>query len=244
MARNGTLEISFYGPFFFDMRREVRDKCYVAVYAPKCPGHKAGIFSAKAEAPLRGRRRSGDALIYNLSGDVFLKPDLTDPPTFDTHLGYLNISGKGNPSCKAAHFCLHLPVPKYVYPINGSPPVEVVQQAVPTGAYLNQYATGLRFYYDADLDGTLLASCSGKSIGFNSPFDNILNLPVADVYVRYSGTTPEDPDHEDAIQCFDLIANLCGLDWWLCYEDWNKTGLPHEFVRGGDDCRAPIMVAI
>ena len=70
----GTLEVSFYGPFFYNLKANP-----VEVYAPKCPGHKAGIFSAKSEWPLHGRHQDGVDLKYSLGGSVFTPPAPVPP---------------------------------------------------------------------------------------------------------------------------------------------------------------------
>jgi hypothetical protein len=241
------LEISFYGPFFYDLRAETCKNKHVLIYAPKCPGHKAGIFSATNEAPLRSRVKSGYGLTYAVSGKVFKKPDEDQPPQYKTkNLKVVDPGSTWTPYYKTVGFVLQLPVPQYIYAMNPSPALEIVKQPTPTGLNLAQYATGMRFYYEADLSKQIYAYVKGYEKGsvFKSKFEETYpNRRSANVFVRYAGTTPEDPDHDDAVQCFGLITELCGLDWWLCYENWADSGFSSSFVRTGDDCRAPVIVA-
>ncbi|HEY6348222.1 MAG TPA: hypothetical protein VI636_02320 [Candidatus Angelobacter sp.] len=243
-----TLQISFYGPFFYDFRPTAQNK--VNIYAPRCPGHKAGIFSAKLDQPLYGRHRHGDGLIYVLDGDVFSTTN-TPPPILISpqSAAILDVSKYASPAFSDANFCIQVPYPQYVYGLNGSPSLEIVQGTKPQGA-VNTYATALRFYYQADLTKPLaLSDPSGQIATFD--FDPIPPPPVtellrnSDVVVRYDSDTPEDSEHEDAKSCFDLIAGLGTLDWWLCYEDTQyPPGGSGSFVRTGDDCLAPIMVLV
>jgi len=124
--------------------------------------------------------------------------------------------------------------------------VQCIDESVspPTSTFVKQ-ATGLRFFYDANLTQLMTMSLD------NSPappqqfdFDaSKLNLGFDDVYVRYASTTPEDQDHEDAMQCFDLIAELAGVNWWVCYENPQQAPGTSSFVRAGNDCRAAIILA-
>src|SRR5215471_15267053 len=57
----GTLQLSFHGPFLY----RFTDK-EVEIYAPKCPRHAAGIFTAKKEFPLSGRHRMGHGRRYHI----------------------------------------------------------------------------------------------------------------------------------------------------------------------------------
>ncbi len=240
------LEISFFGPFFYDLRAETCKNKHVNIYAPKCPGHKAGIFSADNEAPLRGRVRSGYGLTYMLKGEVFKNQDEIREPKFTNDLAIVKLGQDGTPSYKTAGFSIQLPVPRYVYAMNPSPKLEVVKQALPTGTNQIPYATGLKFYYEANLSKSIYAGVKGYDTNtvFKSQFPPTYpGRKSASVFVRYAGTTPEDPDHDDAVQCFGLIAELCGVEWWLSYENWSDSSFSSSFIRGGDDCRAPVMVA-
>lgn len=235
------LQISFYGPFVYDF--SYPENGVVQIFAPKCAGHQAGIFSAKTEHPLRGRPQYGNQLIYSLAGSVFDPYDYEPPELCGCRELILNIPPTNPPQdYKAASFCLEVPMPAYVYPLNPSPDLEVVTTGTPCGK-LRRYATGLRFYYEAKLSQIITLSICGNVI-WESDFDEVCDSGVSnsDVIVRYANTAPEDPDHGDAAECFSRIAGLCGQsDWWLSYEDPQNPGVPSGFVRNGSDCGAPIM---
>jgi hypothetical protein len=233
----GTLEVSFYGPFFYNLKANP-----VEVYAPKCPGHKAGIFSAKSEWPLHGRHQDGVDLKYSLGGSVFTPPAPVPPINiYDPQGIILDASASAKPKYDTANFCLLVPVPQVIYGINPAP-MEVVTGAVPTGKPKSQ-ATGLRFCYNADLTQVVTLSVLGTTIWKSDFVAPALGFSQADVYVRYADNTPEDQDHEDAEECFDLIAGLGGVPWWLCYEDFQHPGLiSTPFARAGNDCRAAAMI--
>lgn len=235
-----TLQISFFGPFFYNLQANP-----IEIFAPQCVGHKAGIFSATNEAPLHGRLQRGDQRIYSLAGPIFLGTPPSPPPLFNGNI-ILDAStiGAPSPALTEAGFCLKVPVPRIVYGINPAP-VEVVRAGnLPTGTLKNQ-ATGLRFYYDADLTKDLTLSYDpASSVIQTFKFDAAaLSVDLDDVYIRYAGTTPEDQDHEDAEECFSKIAELAGVDCFLCHEDsQHPGGLSTNFARAGNDCRAAIMI--
>ena len=235
-----TLEISFYGPFFFNLKSNP-----VEIYAPKCPGHKAGIFSAKSEWPLHGRYEGGNKLQYFLSGSVFTPPNPPVPPQiYDPNNLILDVSASAKPSYDSAHFCLLVPVPQIVYGINPSK-VEIVPTNSPPTGKLSDKATALRFYYDADLSklATLSFYSNPSKVFWQSDFDSAgLGLGQADLYLRYVANTPEDQDHEDSEHCFEMIAALGGVNSWLCHEDSQHPGFTTSFARAGNDCRAPAMI--
>lgn len=243
------LQVSFYGPFFYDFRAAYNPPGKVSIYAPKCPGHKAGIFTAKDEKPLHRRSRHGDGLQYILAGAVF-NPSPPPPIKFPTitKATILDVSSDASPAFGEASFRLYVPFPQFVYPLNGSPPLEVVKGGKPV-RNITQFATGMRFYYSADLSMpvTLAVQCDSTKpiVIFKSDFDYFddhNSIRNSDVVFQYNSGSPEDSEHEDASSCFGLIAGIAGLDqWWLCYEGSQTSG-SGSFVRAGDDCLAPIMV--
>lgn len=234
----GILQLSFYGPFVYDF---TYDRASTLIFAPKCSGHQAGLFTAKTEYPLRGRPHYGNELRYVLSGPAF--DNQYDQAEFcDSGNLILKVPSEGQ-DYEEANFCLQVPVPEFVYPLNPSPDVEVVEGGTPKGN-LSRYATGLRFYYEADLTKLVTLSLC-DCVVWESDFDQICNSDIynGDVIVRYANTEPEDADHTDSTDCFSLIAALCGYpDWWLSYEDPQNPAVSNRFVRSGSDCGAPNMV--
>jgi len=125
--------------------------------------------------------------------------------------------------------------------------VEVIDNSTnppgtPTGKLVRR-ATGLRFYYDADLSKNLMltldnAGAPAWMADFDSPS---LGHDFADVEVRYASQNGETGEHQDALECFDQIASLAGVDWWLCYDDPTKPHGTQAFAKAGNDCRAPTL---
>ena len=217
-------------------------------YAAKCPGHAAGLFTAKNEVPLTGRHRQGDSRCYRITGPVFTPPSSVPPPRFyDPDGTILDASKAAKPAFHSAHFCLVVPVPRIVAPMRPYE-VEVVDNSTtppgkPTGR-LSRRATGLRFYYEADLTKNLMLTLDDSPApAWMADFDApALGQDFGDAEIRYAAVTPELVEHHDSLQCFDQIAGLAGVDWWLCYDNPSKPHGTQPFVKSGNDCGAPILI--
>jgi len=236
-----TLQVTFHGPFLYRFTRS-----HLEVYAPKCPGHTAALFTAKNEIPLTGRHRMGNSRCYRLTGPVFAPPNPAPPVRFhDPYETILDATKAAKPVFHLAHFCLIAPLPQIVVPLLPSD-VEVVDNSTPPGTptgKLRSLATGLRFYYEADLAQNLMFTLDGSTApAWMSDFDApALDHEFADVEVRYASVTPELEEHLDALQCFDRIAALAGLDQWLSFENPSKPHGAQPYFRSGADCRTPIL---
>jgi hypothetical protein len=238
----GTLQLSFHGPFLYRFTAS-----HVEIYAAKCPGHTAGIFTSKNELPLTGRHRHGNDRCYRLTGPVFAPPTPLPKVHFhDPDNTILDASKGAKPAFHTAYFCLVAPLPQTVVPMLPNE-VEIVDNAAnpstkPTGV-LKRRATGLRFFYEADLSKNMMVSVDGSSgpawiADFDAPS---LGHAFADADIRYASVVPEQQEHQDALECFDRIAALAGLDWWACYDDKSKPHGPQPFGKTGSDCRAAIL---
>jgi hypothetical protein len=237
-----TLQLSFHGPFLYRFTRT-----QVELYAPKCPGHTAALFTAKNEVPLTGRHRHGNSRCYRIMGPVFAPPNPLPPVRFyDPDNTILDASKTAKPALHAAHFCLVVPSPQTVVPMMPND-VEVIDNATnppgkPTGV-LKRRATGLRFYYEANLSNPLTLTLDGSSASewvadFDAP---ALGHDFADAEVRYASETPELEEHQDALECFDRIAGLAGVDWWLCFDNPSKPHGTEPYVKRGTDCKAAVL---
>jgi hypothetical protein len=238
----GTLQLTFHGPFLYRFTRG-----QVEIYAPKCTGHAAGLFTAKNEVPLTGRHRHGNTRCYRLAGPVFVSPNpLPAVQFYDPDNTILDASKAAAPALHTAHFVLIVPQPQIVVPLNPNE-VEVVDNSsvppgMPTGA-LTRRAPGLRFYYEADLSKNLMLTLDhSPAPAWITDFDApALNHSFADAEIRYAAVTPEPQEHHDALDCFDQIASLTGVDWWLCFDDPSNPHGMQPFVKSGADCKAPIL---
>lgn len=233
-----TLQITFHGPFLYRFTRS-----HVELYAPHCPGHTAALFTAKNELPLTGRHRQGNSRCYRLTGPVFAPPNPLPPiRVYDPHNTILDATKAAKPAFHLAHFCLIAPLPQTVVPLIPND-VEVIESpATPTGVLKSQ-ATGLRFFYEADLSKNLMLTLDGSTApAWVSDFDApVLAQDFADAEVRYASETPELEEHQDALECFDRIAALAGVDWWLNFDDPSKPYGTQPYVKRGSDCGAAIL---
>jgi hypothetical protein len=239
----GTLQLSFHGPFLYKFLA-----AEVEIYAPKCAGHAAGFFTAKNETPLTGRHRKGDTRRYRVTGPVFTPPTPLRPTQFfDPGDTILNAGKTAKPVFESSHFCLIVPRPQIVVPISFSE-VEVIDNAAnplatPKGE-LAKRACGLRFFFDADLSKELVLTLNNLgAVVLKSDFDApALGYDFADAEIRYASATEEDQEHQDALECFESLATLAGVDWWLCYENSANLQGVQAFAKTGSDCRAPILI--
>jgi len=233
-----TLQITFHGPFLYRFIRS-----HVEIYAPKCPGHTAALFTAKNEVPLTGRHRQGNSRCYRLTGPVFAPPSPLPPVRiYDPHNTILDATKAAKPAFHLSHFCLIAPLPQTVVPLVPND-VEVVEPPAAPAGTLKSQATGLRFFYEADLSKNLMLALDGSTApAWVSDFDApALAHNFADAEVRYASETPELEEHQDALDCFDRIAALAGVDWWLSFDDPSKPYGTEPYVKRGSDCRAAIL---
>lgn len=235
----GTLQLSFHGPFLY---RFMPDQ--VEIYAAKCPGHTAGIFTAKNELSFTGRHRHGNERCYRITGPVFTPPTPLPPVRFyDPYSTILDAPKVAEPALHTAYFSVVAPLPQTVVPTIPNP-VEVVKPPAKPKGVLTSCATGLRFFYEADLSKNLMLTVDDSSgpawiADFDAPS---LSHAFADAEIRYAPVALEQQQHQDALECFDQIASLAGLDWWLCYDDRSKPHGTQPFGISGSDCRGPILV--
>jgi hypothetical protein len=233
-----TLQISFFGPLLYRLQAT-----QVQIYAPQCTDHIAGMFGANNEAPLIAQHRHGDKRCYRVGGRVFAPPNpLPLPWMYDPQNTILDATKYGKPSLDTAGFCLTVPQPQIICPLNPTK-VQLIDDSGSIPLSWTPRATGLRFYYAADLTQNLTLSVDGSTAGsWQFAFDaKALKLDFDDVYVRFASTSEEDPEHNDAMECFDSVAALGGVNWWVSYDDPTKQLGSSLFVRGGNDCRAPIL---
>jgi hypothetical protein len=226
----GMLGVTFRGPFAFS----IQPMC-VDVFLPLCDNHFAWAFTANSEMPLCGRARMGGEYIYLLEGDGIVNN--LDDITFSSGGQTLILSAPSNCSIDASQAKLRVTVPRpnSVFGINKTT-TEIVKDK-PTGK-LQEYATGLRFYYECDLSEDIYM----RTPEGNRPellLNDLPSLPVyGDIDIQYAGPDVEDAEHLDAIACFDKTMTMINLPWWLNY---GQSG-PSVETRRGSDCRSAIIV--
>jgi hypothetical protein len=243
----GTLAITFNGPFVFSVESD-----HIDVFAPKCDDHLAGVFWTTSEYPITGLSKGGGQHTYTIAGKG-INPD--GAPKQVSHLpvkpgtngGLLPGPAGAKPKTSYAYFHIQVPLPKIIYGMNADSVEVVKDDAGPTGAKAD-YATGVRLYYDWTVGSAVLlqlpfyqpanGGLAAPSIPITPPSGN--GLPdYGDIEFQYRGPASGDSDHDDAISCFENIADLGGVNWWLSYYDSPNSGL---LVRPGSDCKAlPII---
>lgn len=232
------LAISFRGPFVF-----VVGDMAVDVYAPRCQGHTAGVFTARNEYPLYGLYKSGCRYTYKLSGDG-ISPNAGDiaylPPSTSSDGAFLDAPADCDINPQLVYFHIVLPRPAIMYGLNTT---TVAVVGAPSASVLD-WATGARFYYQCDFSQPItLTPPFGPAVDITPPCGagkaNSLLPDFGDIDFEYRGPNVVDNDHDDAMTCFTSITQLAGLDWWLQYEQ-SYSG---AHVRTGGDCQAvPLLM--
>jgi hypothetical protein len=105
-----------------------------------------------------------------------------------------------------------------------------------------------RFYYDWVVGAAVTIQGPGYPLPYPPHPPATVNIippagaplpDYADISVEYDGPESGDVDHKDAISCFNQIAKVAGVSWWLNYYN-NSNGGPA--VRSGSDCTAVPLV--
>jgi hypothetical protein len=229
-----TLAVTFQGPFVYSIEAHC-----LKVYAPKCADHHAAVFTVDDESPRCGRARGGGDYIYELEGSgiqqnsgAIIYPNGSGPK----HT-ILDAQSGAQVDTALVKFCIQVPWPKIIYGSNTAY-TEVVKSPKPSNNS-NDWATGLRFYYDCDL---------AKPISLKTPERTPIDLSAinlsgftdyADIDFRHVGPDADDPEHTDAIACFDEAMKLINHQWWLSYGRGNKLAF---LARTGSDCRSPAVI--
>jgi len=243
----GKLEISLYGPFVVLLGCDP-----VEIYAPRCTGHYASIFTTENEAPLDGDWHNGMKKIYRLAKHGILPNSSTITPVNPAaHLrppsGY---SLCGDP--RRAWFCLQLPKPTHAVGIKADP-VTVNGTNSPNVPNPHDWATGVRLVFDYDMDSPDIELTEGKNLILKTTLkDYCASAPSSstrfDITIRHVGPFLVDPGHDDARACFDATAKLfqsgtVDLDWELDYSKLSSSHRYSIFGRTGSDCGSPLLIA-
>jgi hypothetical protein len=140
-------------------------------------------------------------------------------------------------------FWVSLPTPDVLVTLN---PVDakIVGKTTQPGPY----AVGVRFIYNqwdgADIPVFLNgqpAKTPSTSPNPNTPVifkGTLLGEPNRlDLEIEYSGAVRDDPDHEDAVTCFETMMKALKLDWTIGFISRGGT---HPDVTHRSDCKAAI----
>jgi len=259
----GVLTITFRGPFLVVIPppQGATASTTAEIYAPKCADHRGSIFYGDGSLPIHGRHRAGDGQQYVLTGppagtgriscqwntNLATASPILSPETHAPGTAY-------TPALANAYFRITVPRPKIFYGLNLVRDTEVVTQGSARQNF-PYWATSFRLYYDWDLTTPIQlkppVNAGSTACYITPPVGKPAAgspggwLPLADsgdIEVRFQGPSLSDPDHQDASDCFNAIAQLAGLPWWLNFK--------HAAVGGaqdhtGSDCMAvPILAGL
>lgn len=242
------LALTLYGPFAYV--DNYPDRGYITVMAPMCAQHKGGISGIDPGNEFiflgNGCNHPGGTVgcvphNYELKFDPGSASDtkrigadpLHCPPPSN---GY---------ESREWRFWLKLPRPDVFVGIN---PVraEIVSNANPTqprpphsAAY--EFAVGARFLYKYWVKAPIPLwenGCPAERPGGGSMVFNFADYGEdrGDLMIEYSGPINDDPDHEDAVKCFENLMKGLGLAWSIYFP-------PSQlFVTRQNDCKAAIAL--
>jgi hypothetical protein len=263
----GTLTLTFRGPFLFVVPPPLDDGIpspFVHIYAPQCAGHLGSVFFGDGAYPIYGRCQYGGSYTYRLTGvnppDSGIISYQWDYATSGSVSPILSPDSMDNPPQYAAtfptaYFHIRVPRPKIFYALNTVNDTDIVTGAsIPDPSGI-RWLTAFRLYYDWDAATpapirlfppvTVLPKDTWWDITppVGGPLAQMPEwLPLADagdIEFQYEGPVMGDPDHQDASACFNQLAKLAGLPWWLSF---NSAGGGGAAFRTGSDCLALSMV--
>jgi hypothetical protein len=260
----GMLTLTFRGPFLFVVPPATGGVLSptVDIYAPICSQHLGSVFFGDRSLSIFGNPQNGSAMQYVVRGvapnpgvisfqwnfglstnSIFVSPDSSTPP----------VAAKLNPSF--AYFRVTAPRPKIFYAMDMVTDTEVVKSGTPTNTF-NSLLTAFRLYYDWDAitQITLTAPPNVSAVPFaitppagqphpGSPASFLPLADTGDVEFEYEGPGMADPDHQDASSCFNQLALLAGLNWFLNFDNSGGSG-GAQFHTGSDCTAVPLILGL
>jgi hypothetical protein len=239
-----TLVITVNGPFAYVNNYPQRG--FMTLMAPMCAQHVAGIASIEADNQ------------YVFKDKVNCRNHPAKLGNCEAHLYELKLNS-GNVTCmkqcgnflpcptpengfepKEWRFWLKLPKPNIIVAVN---PIDAVI-ITPGVQFTAQppYAVGVRLIYtDWDFAPIPLLYRDQPAPGPNGPVIFALcdyGDDHAYLDIEYSSPLRDDPDHEDAVDCFENLMSTLGLPWsiFLPAKGGNLALLSSKL----NDCTAPI----
>jgi hypothetical protein len=239
-----TLVLTVNGPFAYVDNFPLRG--YMTLMAPMCPQHLGGISSIEAQNQYIFKDvnyRNHPAHMGHCKAHLYelkLHPGNVNSTIF--HGNFLPCPNPTNGfEPKEWRFWLKLPKPNIVVAVN---PVDAV--IITPGVQLNSqspYAVGIRLIYtDWDFACIPLLYCDQPA---QDPAGNTVSFALSKygddhgyLEIEYSGPLRDDPDHEDAVNCFETLMNTLGLPWSIYITP--KPNKPHTESSKLTDCKAAI----
>jgi hypothetical protein len=228
-----TLVITVNGPFAYINNFPLTR--WVTLMAPMCPQHTAGISSIEPDNQflLTGNSCNHQG---NFGGCIAHRYELRFNPGYVPSSKW--IGGMPLPCPTPANdydpkkwrFWLSLPAPDVFAAINPVP----AQIIKPEVTVTDEYPIGVRFIYK---------EWDGKNIHLFADGKEAKEFKVGDyeddhmlLEIEYSGPVRDDPDHEDAVSCFENIMRGLELPWSIYF----PTPKPSLFVTKQNDCLAAV----
>jgi hypothetical protein len=266
----GTLSLTFRGPFLFVVPKPNADGVpspTVHIYAPPCAGHLGSVFFGHSARPIYGRLQQGDSHTYTVKGvEPASSGTISYQWDYETHQSSPIVSPDlmENPpqyasTFPSAHFHICVPRPKIFYALDIVTDTDVVTTATIPDPSQSPFLTAFRLYYDWDLTVpaiklfapvTVLAKNSYWDItppagGPPKQKSNWLSLgDSGDIEFKFESPGLDDPHHLEAGACFDQIAKLAGLPWWLSFNNSGSGGGGAAFHTGSDCHALPIVLGL
>jgi hypothetical protein len=233
-----TLEMTFYGPFVTLLNCDP-----IKVYAPRCIGHYARIFTTETEGALPGDRLSGGNVVYRVTRSGIKPCKSCKQANPAAHLNVPTNYGITKDVSRSL-FCFELPKPRRIAAI-GKDSVIVTGTNAPSG---NAWATATRFIFDFDGNQRRFEVGDGTTRVLATTLEDYSVTNHFEVTVQFIGPFIFDPDHNDAKDCFQASARLfqhssskADLDWGLDYSGVGRNGRADG--RPGGDCESPHLVS-
>jgi hypothetical protein len=224
-----TLAITVHGPFAYVDNYQKDD---VLLMAPMCPQHNGAMFSIGADTPLPGNRGKSTppaAHIYR-PAIGFSGPKRKATEQLPAWYGEGQcLRGPQIKDLKAEdwRFWIVLPRPDSCARLN---PVPV---SVNGGSDLVTLAVGVRFLYTS-WDGNPVV-LPGVGMDPTFTFPEVELTQYGDLQVELSGPVRDDPDHEDAMDCFSYLSGTLGYEWSVEFP------VASIHAAHGNDCHAPVI---
>jgi hypothetical protein len=236
-----TLMITVHGPLAYADNYPERN--YVTLMAPLCAQHKAGISGID---PGNEFIFAGNGCNHpsGYSGTAPHKYELrlyAGQVTTDSKGPFLEITPPaGGYDPKEWRFWLKLPRPDVfvaVNPISAQIVVPPSEQAMQEAAY----AVGVRFIYRSWDGNAIPLLLNDKPAQTPDGKDMVFRFgdygdDHSDLEIEYSGPVRDDPEHEDAVKCFENLMQTLGLPWSIFFP-------PSKLLSTRqNDCKAPVAL--
>jgi hypothetical protein len=249
-----TLEISFYGPFVYELSSNS-----LQITAPRCPGHLASIYSDTDEKALLGcgpdKKTPYHYALQHIKQISIAEP--AENAELDTTcINPENIilvetwRKRASPKPKNHHFQLDLPRPDSIlglipdlvtyveYDLNSAPRSSAAKRA-----------TAMRFYYTRfDQSDTFeLVELAGDKPGLITKVEMNCASPRTHIPItfRYASNSIFDLNHDDAEECFmRMRAIFPSLGSWTADFDFGENRLKTALEKLGSDCKASAIMFV